>query len=507
MSAPKELPKELEELQAPARPAEPRKKDESSMLDSLTLGHGLRLEDLVDREALGEVCRSFFALFGIPVRIYAQDGQLLADAVEDQAICRYVQGLREGRAACGATVSAVKGADPGALGEATHPCFTGAMYRIIGLDYDGKRLGRIILGPYLPNEVREVPRSLLRIDPGVDPDQAKALLPKMARVRPETVTRIAKHLQSVLDLILFSGHRALLTSQMHLASVRESYRELQERNQRLSDSFERLKELDRLKSNFLATVSHELRTPLTSILGYGEMLAEGIAGPLNAEQTEFVATIRDKGEQLLSLIKSLLDQSKLESGTLSLKMGDVAIGNVLKDVASTLMPACLRKGVELEVELPPYVPSMRGDAERLRQVFLNLAENAVKFTAAGGLVRLVVETEQSGTAPDDDVGFVLFATRPTAIVARVEDTGIGIPASERGRIFDAFYQVDGSSTREHGGTGLGLSIVKRIVEMHGGSIAVGANPALEGRVDRKSIPPGSRRTGFGSVFTVRFPLP
>jgi len=482
-------------------PKDQRRKDES-VLDALTLGHGLRLEDLVDRDALAEVCRSFFVLFGIPVRIYAQDGQLLADAVEDQAMCRYIQSLRDGRAACGATVGAVKAADPGASGDATHPCFTGAMYRIVGLDYDGRRLGRIILGPYLPNEVREVPRSLLRIDPGVEPDRAKELLPKMPRARAETVTRIAKHLSAVLDLILFSGHRALLTSQMHLASVRESYRELQERNQKLSESFEKLKELDRLKSNFLATVSHELRTPLTSILGYGEMLAEGIAGPLNPEQAEFVGTIREKGEQLLQLIRSLLDQSKLESGTLSLKMGTVAIGDVLKDVASTLLPAAKRKEVELEVKLPPYLPTMRADAERLRQVFLNLAENAVKFTPAGGTVMLVAETEQGGAAPEDDIGFVLFATRPTAIVVRVADTGIGIPTAERTKVFDAFYQVDGSSTREHGGTGLGLSIVKRIVEMHGGTIEVGSNPAL----DRQSLPPGSKRPGTGAVFTVRFPL-
>src|SRR5215470_5216811 len=102
---------------------------------------------------------------------------------------------------------------------------------------------------------------------------------------------------------------------MHLASIRESYRELNEKNEKLAEAYERLKELDRLKSNFLATVSHELRTPLTSIMGYGEMLAEGIGGKLNSEQLEFVQTIRNKSDQLLGLIMSLLDLSKLESGT------------------------------------------------------------------------------------------------------------------------------------------------------------------------------------------------
>jgi signal transduction histidine kinase len=476
-----------------------RPEPEGPSLESLTLGSGLRLEDLVDRAALGEVCRSFFALFGIPVRIFAEGGTLLADAVADQAICGYVQGLREGRRACMATIGRVKAAEAAPAEPVTHPCFTGAVYRSISLDYDGRKLGRVILGPYLPAELREVPRSLLAIDPGVEPERARDLLPRMPRARTETIERITKHLQSVLDLILFSGHRALLTSQMHLASVRESYRALEERNAKLQESYERLKELDRLKSNFLATVSHELRTPLTSILGYGEMLAEGIAGPLQPEQAEFVGTIREKGEQLLALIKGLLDQSKLESGTLSLRIGSVQIGDLLRDVASTLLPAAKRKGVALEVVIGAALPPLRGDGERLRQVFLNLAENALKFTPQGGSIRLVAEVESGVERPEDDIGFVLFAARPTAIVARVEDTGIGIPVAERARIFEPFYQVDGSSTREHGGTGLGLSIVKRIVEMHGGTVSVDANPAMS---EAGSV----RGRGQGAVFTVRLPL-
>jgi two-component system, NarL family, sensor histidine kinase BarA len=479
-------------------------------LEALTMGSGLKLEDLVDRDALQEVCKSFFALFGIPVRIFNDDGQLLADAVQEQLLCHYLQTLRDGRAACGATVTAVKSADPGSTGDATHPCFTGALYRIIALDYDGRRLGRVIIGPFLPAEVKEVPRSLLRIDAGVEADKAKELLPKMPRARGDTVGRIAKHLQAVLDLILFSGHRALLTSQMHLASVRESYRELQEQNAKLTESYEKLKELDRLKSNFLATVSHELRTPLTSILGYSEMLAEGIGGPLAGEQVEFVQTIREKGEQLLALIRSLLDQSKIESGTMSLKMSDVAIGKVLGEVLSTLLPEAKRRGIALTADVAPRIPTFRGDPERLRQVFLNLAENALKFTPQGGKVTLIAATEtggEEGAEPEDEIGYVLFATRPTAIIVRVEDTGIGIPTAERSKIFDAFYQVDGSSTREHGGTGLGLSIVKRLVEMHGGTINVEANaPPAPASTGKQPIDGPSGR-GRGSVFTVRFALP
>jgi len=154
----------------------------------------------------------------------------------------------------------------------------------------------------------------------------------LLRARPRTTNTMF----GVLEVMLFSGHKALVTSQMHLASVKESYRELCEKNERLEEAYERLKELDRLKSNFLATVSHELRTPLTSIMGYGEMLAEGVAGDLNGEQLEFVETIRTKSEQLLGLIMSLLDLSKLESGTMLLRQAPMQIEPVLGEVISTL---------------------------------------------------------------------------------------------------------------------------------------------------------------------------
>jgi len=198
-------------------------------------------------------------------------------------------------------------------------CFTGAAYRVFALVYDGRRVGRLIIGPFLPATVVEAPATLLNVDPGIERERAQSLLLKMPRAKLETVTRIAAHLKASLDLILFSGHKAFVTSQMHLLSVRESYRQLEDKTARLQEAFDKLKELDRLKSNFLATVSHELRTPLTSIIGYSEMLTEGLAGELTSEQLEFVKTIHAKGGHLLSLIMSLLDMSKLESGTMRMR--------------------------------------------------------------------------------------------------------------------------------------------------------------------------------------------
>jgi two-component system sensor histidine kinase BarA len=235
-------------------------------------------------------------------------------------------------------------------------------------------------------------------------------------------------------------------------------------------------------------VSHELRTPLTSIIGYSEMLAEGLAGELQPEQSEFVKTIHDKGEQLLALIMGLLDLSKLESGTMSLKKRAAHIEPVLREVVSTLAPTARKKGVVLDMEANGPLAELRADPERLRQVFINLTENAIKFTPANGSVTLRARTlDASGESNGE--GFALLAPAQQKVEVRVIDTGIGIPARERGKVFDPFYQVDSSSTREYGGTGLGLSIVKRLVEAHGGTIAIEDN-APRGTVFVVSLPAG-----------------
>ena len=457
-------------------------------IEDLVFDGRIRLEDLVGREGLDELCKSFVTLFGIPVRIYSSDGALLADAGAEHDLCGYVNTMPDGRRACAATVGGVRSQDPGESGDVTRPCFTGAVYRVMAIEYDARRVGRLIVGPFLPSTLAEAPSTLLAVDKGIEADRARALFAKMPRAKSDTVTRIADHLKAALDLILFSGHKAHVTSAMHLASVRESYRQLEEKTARLQEAFDRLKELDRLKSNFLATVSHELRTPLTSIIGYSEMLSEGLAGELKAEQADFVKTIHDKGEQLLSLIMGLLDLSKLESGTMRMTARGIRVEPVLAEVVSTLTPTARKKGVQLVLDVGPALAELRGDPERLRQVFLNLVENALKFTPASGSVTLSARmSDDTGDAGDESDGLSLLAPTRAKIVVRVSDTGIGIPDREKPKVFDAFYQVDSSSTREYGGTGLGLSIVKRLVEAHSGSIGIEDN-APRGSVFVVSLP-------------------
>ncbi len=429
-----------------------------------------KLEDVVDREALMEVCRSFFDLFGLSIRVVSASGTLLADMHEQRSICRYVNGFLGGKAACRNIVSAVRETVPDEE-TVVHPCFTGAQYRIVPIVYHGRRVGRFVVGPYMPAEQQEIAPTLLNVDPGINAEEVAQRMADMPKVREDTAQRIVTHLRGITGLLLFSGHRAHLTSEMHIASVRESYRELAEKTAKLQTAYDRLKDLDRLKSNFLATVSHELRTPLTSVIGYAEMLESGMAGDLNSEQQEFVRTIHEKGEHLLALITSLLDLSKLEQGALTVKPESVDPAALLSDIEKTMRPHAHKKNIRFDVDVAEGVPGLQGDPMRLRQVLFNLTENALKFTPEGGIVHLSVEPsvlESEG----DMLGAVLMAAPEQAVKFTVRDTGMGMPKSELSKIFDAFYQVDGSSTREHGGAGLGLSIVKRLVDAHDGTVRV-----------------------------------
>jgi signal transduction histidine kinase len=451
-------------------------KDAAPELERISIvgvdGDPLRLEELVDKHALRELVESSSAIFGVPIRILGSfekplagpaDPSPLAAALADQPAA-----VAAARDAADEPLAATSGALAGTL-----TARTGELYRVVPLTYDRHAVGRIILGPYALPTAADPPPALAALLPGVPPARLRDAWAKVARLSPERAAEVGSHLATVLEVMLFSGHKALLTSQMHLASVRESYRELTEKNERLEEAYERLKELDRLKSNFLATVSHELRTPLTSIMGYGEMLAEGVAGPLLDEQREFVETIRTKSEQLLGLIMSLLDLAKLENGTMPVRAGRLALASVLEEAISTLIPSAMKKGVTIELDAPPDLPMVLGDADRLRQVFINLTDNAVKFTPPQGIVRLAARLTVD--QPVGEPGLVLVAPLRPVIEVRVIDTGVGIAETEREKVFDPFYQIDQSSTREHGGAGLGLAIVKRLVEAHQGSIRVESN--------------------------------
>lgn len=229
--------------------------------------------------------------------------------------------------------------------------------------------------------------------------------------------------------------------------------DLQEHSLQLEKAAEQLKEMDQLKSQFIASMSHELHTPLNAIIGFSGVLLKGIDGPITDAQRQDLETILKSGKHLLALIRDVLDVSQIWAGKMELALSDVDLSELIKDTIASAIPLIGDKPIELIQALDPVLPLVRADETRARQVLLNLLTNAIKYTEQG---RVTVSAFRN----DDH------------LVISVADTGIGILPEHVETIFEEFGRVDDSSTRKVDGLGLGLSISRRLVELHGGQIWV-----------------------------------
>jgi len=227
--------------------------------------------------------------------------------------------------------------------------------------------------------------------------------------------------------------------------------------QEIQDKSQQLELASRHKSQFLANMSHELRTPMNAVLGYTDLILDGIFGDVPEAIRDTLERVKSNGHHLLGLINDVLDLSRIEAGQLTLSLGDYAMGEVVHAVASAVESLAAGKKLALKAIVPIDLPPGRGDERRLTQVLMNLVGNAIKFTDAG---QVSIEARVA------DGSFLVS----------VSDTGPGISEADQQRIFEEFQQVDSSSTRKKGGSGLGLAISKRIVELHGGRLWVESAP-------------------------------
>jgi signal transduction histidine kinase len=230
------------------------------------------------------------------------------------------------------------------------------------------------------------------------------------------------------------------------------YDGLKERAQKLEEAYAELQEADRLKDEFVQNVSHELRTPLTFIRAYVELFIEGTLGPLTDAQRESLEIVIQRTEAITDLVNDILTLQQLDQRRI--EAGPVEVAQLVESAVKSARPSAAQAGIELRTEVTEALPPIRGDEGRLRQVLDNLLGNAIKFSPDGGTIVVRACSTEDG-----------------AQIA-VIDQGIGIPANKQDKIFERFYQVDGSSRRRFPGTGLGLAIAKRIVDAHDGKIWV-----------------------------------
>ncbi len=223
-----------------------------------------------------------------------------------------------------------------------------------------------------------------------------------------------------------------------------------------------LRELDKLKSTFLANMSHELRTPMNAIIGFTELLLDGVDGPINEEQEKSLHKVVSNSKHLLQLINDVLDISKIESGKVELHPREIDLKWVTDSVLPTFEPMIRQKGLSMRLDFDESLPPVFADEDKVAQILINLLSNAVKFTNRGGIA---ITTRAS------DKG-IKAGEPPLFVEVCVEDTGIGIREEDMSKLFDKFSQLDVSSTRQYEGTGLGLSIARGLVVLHRGVIWV-----------------------------------
>lgn len=282
---------------------------------------------------------------------------------------------------------------------------------------------------------------------------------------PEAITSVQTYKGAVFVtlssiLILYLVWRSHRENQRFRNELEEK---IQERTERLEEAKAMAEAANRAKSEFLANMSHELRTPLNAIIGFSEALSEGLYGPLNEKQKEYLKDIERSGIRLLNTINDIIDVSRIEAGAVTLENAEFSLKELLFSSEAIFREKAKMHNIEMTYSVEEGLDIIKGDQRKLKQILVNLISNSIKFTPDGGKVNVIAKRAVNKYGDKVDADFIEIS---------VEDTGIGIDEKDVPKLFQAFQQLESPYQKRYEGTGLGLFLIKRLIEMMGGKIWV-----------------------------------
>ena len=311
----------------------------------------------------------------------------------------------------------------------------------------GKPLADFIIPPSSPE------RHPQGLKPYIDSSQ-DAIVGKSIEMIALTARGVEFPIELTVRRILTTG-LPMFTAYIRDLTESKAREEMRQRSEELEKQNRFIQEANRLKGEFLANMSHELRTPLNAIIGFSQLMHDGKVGPVSMPHKEYLGDILSSGRHLLQLINEILDLAKVEAGKLEFRPEPIDVARIMSEVRGTLLGLAAQKNIQLETDLDPSLFGIVTDLKCFMQVLYNYLSNAIKFTDEGGAVMLRLRAEP-----------------PDHFRIEVEDTGMGIPPEDIGKLFVEFQQLDNSRHKKHAGTGLGLALTKRLVEAQGGHVGV-----------------------------------